>query len=91
MRIFLVALLALLILLQYKLWVDTKGLPQVLRLKKQSSQLQQQNEDLEKKNKNLQNQVASYRQGNEMYEGHAREDLGMVKQDEDFYLDPNYS
>lgn len=85
MRILMLALIAVLIFFQYKLWVEKQGLAQVVRLQQQLAEITEKNTELEKQNAQLQSKVESYKKGVGSYEGRAREDLGMVKHGETYY------
>lgn len=87
MKFFLIALFVIFGFLQYKLWVAKQGVAQVVRLQEQVQKLMQQNEILEKQNAVIQARVTQYKQGLSGFEDRAREDLGLVKQGEVFYLD----
>lgn len=74
----------LLVILQYRLWFDDSGVfatrvleAQVLQLKEGNAQQQQANEE-------LLHEVQSLRQGDQMLEEYAREELGLVKEGEVF-------
>ena len=71
--------------LQYKIWFDHAGLPQMLDLRSQISQQQTQNHLLEMRNHALQAEVKDLKMGHEAIEERARNDLGMIKQGETFY------
>lgn len=84
-RPFLFLLLFLVILLQYKLWFEPGGVIQMLHLRKQIATQETVDQKLHQRNATVLAQVQSIQQGNQVIEGHARHDLGMVKKDETFY------
>ena len=81
----LIVLFVLLLILQYKLWIEKKGAPQIARLQGQRAELIEQNTELEKQNKVLQSRIQNYQTSEDGFEERAREDLGMTKKDEVFY------
>jgi len=85
MKILVVILVILLVLLQYKLWLGEGGYTDVLRLEQRVAQQAEENELLEKRNRELEAEVADLRQGLDAIEERARSELGMIKDEEEFY------
>lgn len=83
--VFIVALL-LFVILQYRLWFDDSGLFASFRLNRHIAQLAKQNQQAAKRNQALLDEVQDLHLGTEMLEESAREDLGLVKQGEQFYF-----
>ena len=79
------ALLVLLLVLQYQLWVSDNGIPNVRRLHKELAEQRAINEHLEARNRALQAEVEDLKQGLAAIEELAREDLGMIKEGETFF------
>ena len=79
-------LLLVLIFLQYRLWAGEGTLAEAQILKAKIAEQQEKNTQLALDNDRLMSQVASLKQGLEAVESRAREDLGMIKSDETFYL-----
>ena len=86
MRSLIVVLLILLALLQYKLWLGEGGFTDVNRLEQKVAEQQQENALLQQRNEELQAEVADLREGIEAIEERARSELGMVQEEEEFYL-----
>jgi cell division protein FtsB len=84
-RILLAILLAVFILLQLKLWFGEGGYRDVKRLAERVEQQAEENEALALRNRELQAEVEDLRQGLQAIEERARSELGMVKEDEEFY------
>lgn len=84
-----VLLLALLIGLQYRLWLGDNGINQTAELKKQIESQQLENKKLVEKNQRLEAEVIELKKGTETIEEKARHDLGMVKDGETLYIVPN--
>lgn len=82
----LIAAILLLLILQYRLWFDDSGLIASFRLEKQIESLSKQNQQAQKRNQDLLDEVQDLHRGTEMLEESAREDLGLVKKGEKFYL-----
>jgi len=84
-RILLAVLLLLFIALQYKLWLGEGGFSDVRRLQQKVSEQAEENERLEQRNRELQAEVEDLRQGYDAIEERARSELGMIKEEEEFY------
>ncbi|HTT03990.1 MAG TPA: cell division protein FtsB [Steroidobacteraceae bacterium] len=85
MRWFAAALLAALLLLQYRLWLSGNGVREVLRLRAEVSSQLQQNATLAERNRELAGEVRDLKQGYAAIEERARSDLGMTAGNETFY------
>lgn len=85
MKAVLIALVALLLLLQYQLWFGQGGLITIVHLKQQISLQQKENQELKERNTNLMADIDDLKKGNEAAEERARHDLGMIKKGETFY------
>lgn len=85
MRILLAILLILLAALQYKLWFGEGGYRDVQRLEQRVEEQAQENEALAQRNRELEAEVEDLRQGLEAVEERARSELGMIKENEEFY------
>ncbi|MBV2091265.1 MAG: cell division protein FtsB [Candidatus Thiodiazotropha sp. (ex Ctena orbiculata)] len=85
MRIIIAILVALLLFLQYRLWVGEGSLAEVNNLKDEIARLQQELIGLRKRNHALQAEVEDLRSGQAAIEERARSELGMIKEGETFY------
>ena len=85
MRSLLVILLLVLIALQVKVWFGEGGHGDVKRLAVRVEEQAKENEALEQRNRELQAEVEDLRQGLHAVEERARSELGMVKENEEFY------
>lgn len=85
MKSLVIALIILLIVLQYKLWYNPSGIREVFRLKESIALLKKDNENLKMRNLQLEADVQDLKQGSEAIEERARNDLGMVRKGEVFY------
>jgi len=84
-RILIAVLLLLLILLQYKLWLGEGGFTDVRRLEQRVAEQALENAQLEQRNRELEAEVQDLRQGFEAVEERARSELGMIREEEEFY------
>jgi cell division protein FtsB len=88
MRWFSLALLALLVLLQYPLWFGKGGWLKVWEYDRQLQQHQEANRQLEVRNTGLEAEVRDLKTGYEAIEERARFELGMIKPGEAFIPHP---
>ena len=86
MRWFRWVLMLMLVGLQYRLWVGPGSMADVKRLQAEVSEQQQINDEKIQRNQNLVNEVIELKQGAVTAEQFAREELGMIKKGETFYL-----
>ena len=78
-------LVGLLLFLQYRLWFESGGIVDMMRLKKQLAVQTQENNKLKKRNDMLAQQVERLQNSQDTVEARARSELGMVKKGEKFY------
>jgi len=84
-RLLALVLLAVLLLLQIKLWVGEGGWRQVEQLEASVATQQEENRKLEQRNAALAAEVDDLKQGQAAVEERARAELGMIKPGETFY------
>ncbi len=80
-----IILIALFALLQYKLWIAGDGISQTLSLRKSIANQIEKNNHLSKRNLLLAHQIHSLQTGQDSIEDLARDELGMVKNNEQYY------
>jgi len=85
-RVALIALVAVLVGLQYRLWVADGGWSEVHRLAQEKHDLREDNSRRQVRNDALQAEVDDLKAGQSATEGRARSDMGMIKRDEKFFL-----
>ncbi len=85
MKLVIVALLAALLLLQYRLWVSDEGMREVWHLAKAVEDQRAENTVLAERNAQMKAEVADLKHGLTALEERARNDLGMVAANETFY------
>ena len=90
MRAFTLLLLIVFGLLQYRLWFGKNSVPDYLALQEDVIRQQQVNEKLKQRNKLLYADTDDLKLGTEAIEERARNELGMIKENETFFrLIPN--
>jgi cell division protein FtsB len=82
---FAAVLLVALLFLQYRLWFESNGIYDMVRLKKVLAMQTQENDKLKKHNEELLFQIQRLQHSQEASESRARNELGMIKKDEKFY------
>lgn len=82
MRWVTVVLAVLVLLVQVDLWFGRGSLPQVWKLQRDLAAQQQTNERARERNARVTAEVTDLREGLEMVEDKARNELGMIKPDE---------
>lgn len=85
MRVVTYILLALLLLLQYPLWLGKGSWLKVWEMGQQVQAQKQINEQTQKRNAALDAEVRDLKRGTDAIEERARSELGMVKQSEIFF------
>jgi len=85
MRAFTLLLLIFFGLLQYRLWFGKNSVPDYLALQEDVIRQQQANEKLKQRNKLLYADTDDLKLGTEAIEERARNELGMIKENETFF------
>lgn len=75
-------LVVLLVLLQFQLWTGRGSVPDVAQLQKKLDDQKEANAKAQVANERLESEVNDLKEGIEMVEERARQELGMVKPDE---------
>lgn len=86
MKWLLVILSVLLLALQYRLWIAEGSWAHVARLDRSIAEQEQTNKRLRERNRQLATEVKALKHGLDSIEARAREDLGMIKEGETFYM-----
>jgi cell division protein FtsB len=84
-RVVIVALVILFFGLQYKLWFEDGGVRQVTRLHEEVESQKKENEALVRQNDQLRAEVKDLKSGVDAPEERARNELGMIKQNEEYF------
>lgn len=85
-RLLLALFVALVLLLQGRLWFSEDGYREVMRLTDRVATQKEGNESLRERNARLEAEVDDLKSGFAALEERARYDLGMIGADESFYL-----
>ncbi|MGA8259374.1 MAG: cell division protein FtsB [Arenicellales bacterium] len=78
-------LIAMLLALQFNLWLGDFGLIRYWHLQKQVQEQGRANDQLKARNRRLQAEVFDLKHGTDALEERARSQLGMIKKGEEFY------
>jgi cell division protein FtsB len=84
-RLIIVALVVLLVVLQYSLWFGNGGLVTAWKLERELAVQREENARLTERNQRLAAEVVDLKQGLAAVEERARAELGMIKKGETFY------
>ncbi len=71
--------------LQYRLWQGDGGIAEIKTAQQQLDELKALSEQKKERNEALYAEVLDLRKGQEAYEERARDELGMIKQNETFF------
>ncbi len=85
-RVLIVTLVLLLSGLQYRLWVGEGSFANVSALRASIDQQRRENVLLKKRNQGLETRILEYKHGLDSVEEQARNQLGLIKKGETFYL-----
>lgn len=86
MKTILVMLLLVLVMLQVRLWAGAGGIAEIVRLEDAIEAQNAENAQLEARNNVLKEDVSDLRNGLDSIEERARNELGLIRQGETFYL-----
>ena len=76
----------MLAVLQCKLWIGQGSIAELVALGREIAQATATNSELRERNRRLEVEVAELKSGNDSVEEIAREELGLIRQDESFYV-----
>lgn len=85
MKIIAFVLLVLLIWLQYKIWLQDGGIPEVIQLQQEIEVVKTEVQRLEERNSSLDAEVKDLKKGLDAIEERARSEMGMIKEGEVYY------
>ena len=85
MRFFAFTLAAILVTLQYRLWISDQGVQEVTRLKQSLATQLAENHEQSARNRQLAAEVTDLKEGMGALEERARSELGMIGNGETFY------
>ena len=79
-------LVLLLVALQYRLWIGEGSLAHAHRLEKDIAQQKAENDRMRERNRILDVEVEELKTGLDTIEERARNDIGLIKKDETFFM-----
>ena len=85
MKILALVLLILLVWLQYKIWLQDGGIPEVLQLQQEVESVKTEVSKLEERNASLDAEVQDLKKGLDAIEERARSEMGMIREGEVYY------
>ncbi|MGE3920328.1 MAG: cell division protein FtsB [Gammaproteobacteria bacterium] len=85
MKLLIAILITMLCALQYKLWVQPNGVGTLVQLHRHILHQTKENQRLTQRNQALAAEVTDLKHGHVALEERARNELGMLKEDESFY------
>ena len=85
MKIIASVLLVLLIWLQYKIWLQDGGIPEVIQLQNEVEEVKTEVQQLQERNSSLDAEVKDLKKGLDAIEERARSEMGMIKKGEVYY------
>jgi cell division protein FtsB len=85
MKIFFIILVIVLVFFQYQLWFSGNGYFRAWHLKEELAKEKKVSAELQVRNQALQAEVQDLKQGRDVVEESARQQLGMIKKNETFY------
>ena len=85
MKIIALVLLVLLIWLQYKIWLQDGGIPEIVQLEQEVEQVNNEVKQLQERNQSLDAEVKDLKKGLDAIEERARSEMGMIKEGEIYY------
>jgi cell division protein FtsB len=71
--------------LQYKIWLQDGGIPEVIQLQQEIEQVKTEVESLQERNSSLDAEVKDLKKGLDAIEERARSEMGMIRQGEVYY------
>ncbi len=85
MKLLALFLLLLLIWLQYKVWLQDGGIPEVIELQDEVESVKNEVDILQERNSSLDAEVKDLKKGFDAIEERARSEMGMIKKGETYY------
>ena len=85
MKIIAAVLLVLLVWLQYKIWLQDGGIPEIIQLEQEIAEVKTEAKSLQERNASLDAEVKDLKKGLDAIEERARSEMGMIKKGEVYY------
>jgi len=84
-KIIAIVLLLLFIWLQYKIWLQDGGIPEIVELQQEVADVKVEVQTLQERNASLDAEVKDLKKGLDAIEERARSEMGMIKEGEVYY------
>ena len=72
--------------MQVNIWLTKDGYSRIVEIKRLIQDQQQENDEMSSRNSQLKEEIKDLKDGYAVIEEKAREDIGMIKEGEEFYL-----
>tara|TARA_B100001146_G_C15888762_1_gene309324 strand:+ start:231 stop:491 length:261 start_codon:yes stop_codon:yes gene_type:complete len=72
--------------MQVNIWLTKDGYSRIVEIKRLIQDQQQENDEMSSRNSQLKEEIKDLKDGYAAIEEKAREDIGMIKEGEEFYL-----
>ena len=72
--------------MQVNIWLTKDGYSRIVEIKRLMQDQQQENDEMSSRNSRLKEEIKDLKDGYAVIEEKAREDIGMIKEGEEFYL-----
>ena len=76
----------LLLIMQVNIWLTKEGYSRIVEIKGLMQDQQQENDEMSSRNSQLKEEIKDLKDGYAAIEEKARENIGMIKEGEEFYL-----
>ena len=86
MKFIALLLVLLLVMMQVNIWLTKDGYSRVAEIKELIQDQQKKNNEMVSRNSQLKEEIKDLKDGYAVIEEKAREDIGMIKEGEEFYL-----
>ena len=86
MKFIALLLVLLLVMMQVNIWLTKDGYSRVAEIKELIQDQQKENNEMVSRNSQLREEIKDLKDGYSAIEEKAREDIGMIKEGEEFYL-----
>ena len=86
MKFITILLVLLLLIMQVNIWLTKDGYSRIVEIKGLMQDQQKENDEMSSRNSRLKEEIKDLKDGYAAIEEKAREDIGMIKEGEEFYL-----
>ena len=86
MKFIALLLVLLLVMMQVNIWLTKDGYSRIAEIKELIQDQQKENNEMVSRNSQLKEEIKDLKDGYSAIEEKAREDIGMIKEGEEFYL-----